>query len=102
MADLPDSIEIPLTFIGADDTPVTAANSFVVQHQADEFMITVGHVAPPLLVGTPQEQARQAGQLPFIPVNVLGRYSVTRQRLVELIEALQSNLKKFDAKHEES
>lgn len=102
MAEQPDPVEIPLTFVGAEENPMLAANSFVVQHQMDEFMLTVGHVAPPLLVGTPVEQARQATQLPFVPVNVLGRYSITRQRLVELIDALQSNLEKFDAQHEES
>jgi hypothetical protein len=102
MADQPDSIEIPLAFIGAEEAPMQAANSFVVQHQADEFMLTVAHVAPPLLVGTPEEQARQGSQLPFLPVNVLGRYSLTRQRLEELLQALQSNLGKFDAKREES
>jgi hypothetical protein len=96
MTEEPDSVEIPITFVGAEEIPMLAANSFVIQRQADEYMLTLGHIMPPLFVGTPIEQARQAAQLPFVPVQVLGRYSLTRQRLEELVTTLQDNLKKTE------
>ena len=98
MAEGREPIKVPVVFIGAEDTPVHYANQFVVAHQQDEFILTVGQVTPPLLLGTEAEQREQAQQLSFVPVKTVARFAFTRSRLVELISILQENLKRFDEK----
>ncbi len=52
----------------------------------------VGHAAPPLFVGTPEEQIAQAQRLPFIQVRPLARLALTPTRVAELIGVLQGIL----------
>jgi hypothetical protein len=98
MAEPREPIRVPVVFIGAEDTPVQYANQFVVSHQQDEFILTVGQVTPPLLLGTEAEQREQAQQLAYVPVKTVARLAFTRARLVELMSVLQENLKRFDEK----
>lgn len=95
-----EPISIPLVWIGTEDTPVVMANTFVVQHEQDEFVLTAGQYTPPLLLGSPEERLEQARKMAYVPVKVVARMGFTRQRLVELIEVLRSNLENYDRKHE--
>jgi hypothetical protein len=91
-----EPIQVPIVFIGADEIPVHYANQFVVQHEQNEFFLTVGTVTPPILLGSEEERLRQASQLSYIPIRVVARIAMTRDRLTELIGVLQANLKTFD------
>lgn len=92
-----EPIAVPFTYVGFDEAPIAFANAFLVQHDADEFLLTVAQVAPPPIVATSEEEARtQIGAIPFVPVKVLARYGLTRRRMVELIDALQQNLANHD------
>lgn len=92
-----EPIAVPLTYVGFDETPITFANAFLVQHDADEFLLTVAQLAPPPITAATEEEARvQLGAIPFVPVRVLARFGMTRRRLVELIAALQQNLENHD------
>lgn len=95
-----DAITLPLTYLGLEDVPILFANQFVIQHEKNEFVLTVGQLQPPILLGTPEERKEQAKRLTYVPIRVVARFGLTRQRLVELIEALQSNLRKYDKKQE--
>jgi hypothetical protein len=88
---------LPIVRVGVEDVPVYFANNFVVQHQQDEFFLTVGQFQPPILLGTAEERRKQLEELGYVPVKVVARLGLTRQRLVELIEVLQENLRKHDA-----
>lgn len=94
------AIAIPTVFVGADDVTIEFANQFVIQHQEEEFILTLGQMAPPLLLGSDEEKLEQAKNLSFVPIKVIGRFGFTRDRLEALIEVLQTNLARFDKTRE--
>jgi hypothetical protein len=91
-------IEIPLVIIGAEDVPIYFTNLFVVQHEEKEFIITFGQYSPPLLLGSPEEKQEAAKRMPYVPIKVIARVGLTPERMEELIEVLQTNLRKYQAK----
>jgi len=91
-----DSIALPIVFIGVEDTPALFTNQFVVQHHQDAFILTLAQISPPILLGTPEERREQAKNVAFVPVKVVGRFSMTKDRLVELISVLQENLANYE------
>lgn len=93
-----ESVEVPLLIVGAEDTPIYFANLFVVQHEQKEFIITFGQYSPPLLLGSPEERQEAAKRMPYVPIKVVARVGLTPERMVELIEVLQTNLRKYQAK----
>lgn len=95
-----DVVTLPVVYIGAEDEPILFANQFVIQHEKNEFVLTVGQLQPPILLGSPEERKEQAKKLTYVPIKVVARFGLNRQCLVELIEALQSNLRKYDKKQE--
>lgn len=97
MAELRPPIQIPVAFIGAEDIPVLYANQFVVTHNGQEFILVVGQITPPLLLGTPEQQAEQAKLLSFVPIKTVARFAMTRERMEQLIKVLQEHLKQADA-----
>ena len=89
-------IEIPLLLSGADETPVLFANHFLVQEYQEEFILTVGQLVPPPLLGTDEERQEQARQLSSVSVRVVARLGLTRRRLAEIISLLQGTLERYD------
>lgn len=94
------AVALPVLWRGLDDQPLLYANQFVVQHQGDELIVTVGQLQPPILLGQPHERMEQARRLSFVPINAVARYAFTRQRFGELIAVLSEHLQKFDAERE--
>jgi hypothetical protein len=93
----PQQLELPLSWIGYEDVPILYANQVLVQFQAEgAFVIAVGQVTPPALIGTAEQVAAQAAQIEYIPVKTLGRFGLTRAKLQEVISILQVNLDNFD------
>ena len=90
---------IPLDWTQFDAVPILFGNHFLVQHQPDEFVVTVGQSTGPPLSGTPEEISRQAAQVTGIPVETLARVALTRRRLTELIAVLQAALEDHDRVH---
>jgi hypothetical protein len=86
---------LPLEWIDFDDLPILLANHFLVQHQRNEFVLTLGQVTGPPLVGTPDE-IRQHAATTRVPIHTLARVGLTRERLVELIAVLQATLDEHD------
>jgi len=93
----PGEISFPLVYVGAEEVPVLLANVFVSQHEQNEFILTIGQLVPPMLFGTDEERLEQAKKVAYVPVKVVTRLALTRQRIVELIEVLQENLRNYDA-----
>jgi hypothetical protein len=89
VAEEQDRIAIPLAWVESDE-PVTFANQFMTQRVTEtELLLLVGQAFPPPIIGSPDQQLEQARQIPFVPVRTLGRYSLTRERVVELVNLLQ-------------
>ena len=81
----------------ADDHSVVFANQFLIQHQPDEFVLTVGQLVTPPLLGTDEEKREQLARVSYVPIRAIGRYGLTRRRIEELIAVLQENLERHDA-----
>lgn len=88
--------EIPLVWENMEGVPVLFANQFIIQHVQDEFILTVGQMVPPPLLGDEQERAAQLHQLEGVPVRTLARIAFTRARLTELVQALAGNREIYD------
>ncbi|MDP2951968.1 MAG: hypothetical protein Q8O76_01460 [Chloroflexota bacterium] len=93
-----EAIILPVVYVGTEDSPILFANNFVIQHTQKEFILTVGQIQPPILLGSPEIRREQAKRLSYVPVKVVTRLGFTRQRLVELIQVLQDNLQIYDSK----
>jgi hypothetical protein len=93
-------VAVPVVFIGADEVPVYHANQFAVQNQGNEFFVTIGSLVPPILLGNEAEQREQVKQIPYVPIKVVARISMTRDHLAELVNALQETLTKHDQMNE--
>jgi hypothetical protein len=50
-----DELSLPLSMNDFDDSPILLANHFLIQHQPDEFVLSLSQVTGPPLVGTPDE-----------------------------------------------
>jgi len=62
-----DELSLPLSMSDFDDSPILLANHFLIQHQPDEFVVSLSQVTAPPLVGPPEEiraQARSGGDVP--------------------------------------
>jgi len=90
------TVRLPILYIGAEDVPVLLGNNFVIQHVGNEFILTVGQMTPPITLGDPDQQVEQLKKLSYVSVRVVARIGFTRQRMVELIQILQENLKTYD------
>jgi hypothetical protein len=88
--------EIPLTWMNVEDVPVLFANQFIIQHNQDEFILTIGQMVPPALLGDEQQRAAQLQEIERVPVKPLARIAFTRARLVELVQALEGNREIYD------
>ena len=89
MSSAPEPIELPGVWVGLEDLPVAAANAFVCQVTGlGELVLNIGHVTPPVLAGTAEEQQAQARALAFVQVRSLFRCSMSPTRVEELIKAL--------------
>ncbi|MEA2222984.1 MAG: hypothetical protein QOH83_1360 [Solirubrobacteraceae bacterium] len=97
---LQPGIAIPLEWIDFDETPILFANHFLVQHQLEEFVVSMGQVVGPPTVGPPEELRHPPGaplhDPTHVPINTLARVGLTRQRLTEFIELLQNALEEHD------
>jgi hypothetical protein len=99
---LPEPVVLPAAWVGLDSVPIQLGNAFAGQIAAPgEIIFSVGQMAPPFTTGTPEEQAIQIKNTPFVTVRPLGRYSLTTKRVQELINILQQTLENH-ARVEES
>jgi hypothetical protein len=97
MAEDEGEIQVPLTWVGLEEVPTLAANQIVVQFTAKhEFVLTFGHVTPPILLGTEEERREQLRMVTFAPVKPVARLGLTRQRIEELVQVLTENLQNHD------
>ncbi len=91
-ADDGESVALPTSWLGVDETPIYAANHFLSQFLGETFFVTFGVMTPPVLLGTVEEKREQAMSLPFVPIKTVGRVALTRKGMEELIGVLQQNL----------
>jgi hypothetical protein len=92
-----EGIALPFFFIGTEDVPIQLSNLQAVQHVQQEFIITFAQFAPPLVMGTPEEQREQVKAKPYLAVKTLARLAMSPERVLSLIKALQENYDNWKA-----
>jgi hypothetical protein len=91
---------------GVDDVPVLAANQIVVQLDSpggrpEHILLTFGHAAPPIIIGSPEEQQIALSDTKTVPIKPLARFSMSPSRVRDLIRILEESVHNFDARLEE-
>ena len=90
-------IAIPIVWVGNEDVPIYAVNNFTAQYtERDEFLLTLGQITPPLLLGSDEEKRAQAEKISYVGVTAVARIGLNRHRVKQLIEVLQQNLANHD------
>jgi hypothetical protein len=86
-----------------DETPVRTANQFIVQIGGpgmagpEEFVVSIGYAAPPVLVGTPEQQREFADAIGHtLPALPIARFTLTRSTAEYLATALRKSIERFD------
>ncbi|MFV2063478.1 MAG: hypothetical protein ACC726_08180 [Chloroflexota bacterium] len=74
-----ERVQIKVLWRGVDDTPLKYVNQIAVQHDRSSIYMVAGHVPPPLLLGSPAEQAQQACELPGVFVEIAARLALSRR-----------------------
>lgn len=93
----PGEISIPLVWTGAEDQTVEYANAFLSQIDNGGFVLTVGQIAPPIVLpGSPEEMEKQARSIPYIQCKTLHKFSLTPSKMRELVAILNENLDNFE------
>ena len=87
---------VPIVWENLDGVPVLLGNQFIVQHFQDEFILTVGQMVPPALLGDEEQREAQLRELEQVTVRPLARIAFTRARLIELVQALEAHRWKYD------
>jgi hypothetical protein len=98
------SIPISLIWPDVDEQSVYRANQFLGQLSPgpgpdgapEEFVLTIGYVSPPVMLGSAEEQAATMNALGAVSVRTLARVSMSRGRLQELIGILQQSASNYD------
>ena len=89
----PRDFPIPLKWIDDEHLQVPAVNQAILTAQeSGEMVLTLGYVRPPILVGTPEQQLKQAQEVEFVPVQVVTRVAMTRRTTESLAEQLTAVL----------
>ena len=102
MTENTESLSVPLFIVGAEDVPIMFSNVLLSQHLQNEFILTFGQYAPPPTLGSPEEQLEQVRNMPYVPVKVVARIGLTPDRLLELIQVLDTNYKAWElTKHQD-
>lgn len=103
-----EAIAIELDWSAARDTPAQVASQFLVQMampaqgKPDGVFLIVGHANPPVIIGSESMKAEQRDSYNGrLPVDVLGRYYLSRARLEELRDVLSQLIKNYDEAVEE-
>jgi hypothetical protein len=90
MADGLNPLEVPASWIGAEDLPVHFANAFVGVVGPNAIFLNVGSLVPPTISGETQEQREaQARAITYVPVKPIARLALTPKGLDELIGTLE-------------
>lgn len=85
-----------------DALPVLRANQFIVQvetgprGEAEGCIVTIGFVAPPVILGSAEEQQVAIRALGAVEAKALARVSMSRARVEELIGLLASVAQAMD------
>lgn len=91
-------LEVPIERHIPDGLPVLWSNHFIIQHTEEEFMLTFFQVAAPILLEPTEEEIEAIKSVRAIAV---ARIVLTPQKAHDVLEAMQKNVSKFEARRGE-
>lgn len=98
MADSPMAVEVPGSWIGAEDLPVQFANAFTGIVGPNAVFLNIGSFVPPGIMGaTDEEREKQAHALTYVPIKPIARLALAPKGLDELIAALEDTRRNYQA-----
>lgn len=90
-------LHVPVLWDGVEDVPLVLVNQVLGQvGQQGEVILTFGQLTPPLLLGTPEQQAEQANEIPFVSVKSVARLALTKEGLDDLIRVLRITQENYE------
>lgn len=99
-----EGVQMQLIWPGVEEVgPIMSANQMLVQGgmvvggSLEEFVLTFGHAAPPVVLGDAQEQRLSLSAISVIPVRTLVRLSVSPARLREFSKILSQVCDEMDS-----
>lgn len=95
-----DLVSVPVVFVGVDELPILYANQFVVQLEGNDFILSAGQLTPPILLGSEDEQREQAKDITYVPVRIVARIAMNRERALQLATPLGTQLQRYDERQE--
>lgn len=109
MVDVPGGRQLTIRWGDVSSVPLSYANQIISllmppagdALEPDGVMLVFGNVAPPLLVGTPEQVDEQLSHIDDVEVQPLTRLVLSRARAEELLHILAQTLAKYDAARQE-
>lgn len=101
MAAQPDEgIAIPILWEGLDSADITFVNQMIVQlgppGNEGEFIVTLGQLHPPVLMGGEDANRAKLEELPYVTVRVVAKVAMPVSRVRELRDLLARMLDNYE------
>lgn len=95
---VPEGVELPVRWVGIEETPLLVANQFLGQVSSpNEVVLNIGAtILPIILPGDPERQAEQLAEYEYISIKTIARLGLNRLTLEQLIGVLQQTLSNYD------
>lgn len=100
MSENEQGVEIPIEWDYSENTSRYATN-LIVQHTEHEFILSFFEIKPPILLGSPEEQAQKALEIKSIKAKCVARVVISAGRMPDFLRVLQDNLNKYQARSDQ-
>jgi len=90
-------VALRLLWIDLDEEPIYSSDQMVAQIDRDRVVVTFGSTSPPVIMGDTDEERRQSAEsIGYVPVRVISKVAMTRDRLEDTVRVLTEILGKID------
>lgn len=87
---------VPKIWVEPEEVPILFANEFVIQFDAGAAILVIGQISPPVVLGDDHSKQHQIEHIDFVPIKVLARYALSRERLIELRDLFDKTPELYD------
>ena len=88
-------IGLPIRHRVLEGQPLVFANSMVIQHTADEFILSFFQISPPVITGAPADQRRQMEELEGIDAYCVARIVMTPAHMARVVDTTNANWRRY-------
>ena len=90
---------VPIEWAIPPNIITRVASNVIVQHTAEEFLISFFEIVPPPFIGTDEEIAEQYAQISSVRATCVARVLVTPARMEQFIHVMEENLNRWKASY---